>query len=97
MCMRAENCFPNSSQQFAESWIARYVGAKYQRVGKTPNQLFCLDVTSIGDGRANHEVVLTGVTIEKRLEPSQQRCEKRDALSTAESFKRIRKSFRQNE
>src|ERR1044072_602593 len=97
MCMRAENCFPNSFQQFAESRIARYVGAKYQRVGKTSDQLFGLDVTSIRDGRPNHEILLTGVTIEKSLEPGQQRCEKRDAFTTAERFKRIRKSFRQDE
>jgi hypothetical protein len=46
------------AEQFAETWIAGEVGAQHQGVGKEPDQVFHFRPVAIGNGRADHHVLL---------------------------------------
>ncbi len=76
------------SEQLAERRIAREVRAQHERVHEEADQALDLDAAAIGDGRADHDVVLAGVAVQKRLERRERRHEQGRALAPAELHQR---------
>ena len=82
-------------QELAETRIARHVRAHDQTVDEEADQVLDLAVVAVGDGRADHDVVLPGVAMKQCLKRGQQRHEQCDPLPLAEFLEGLCQPLRQ--
>ena len=85
----AERVFAHTPKQSAKRRVACQVTAENQRVDEETNQILQIQLVSACDDRADQDVFLVGVTVQKRLEGRQQSHEKGDALLTGQVFERL--------
>ena len=78
----AERVFAYTLKQSPERRVACQVTAENHRVDEETNQVLQIQLVSACDHRADQDVFLAGVTVQKRLEGRQQSHEKGDALLT---------------
>ena len=71
-------------QQLAERRVAGQVGLQDERVHEAADQSLRLDPRPVGHGRADDEVLLTGVAVEQGLECREQGHEERGALAAGQ-------------
>ena len=82
MGKRAERVFAHTPKQSAERRVACQITAENQRVDEETNQVLQVQMVSARDDRADQDVFLAGVPVQKRLEGRQQSHEKGDSLLT---------------
>ena len=80
----AQRDLANAMQQRAEARVAREAGPQGQHVHEVADQSLHLGPTTVGDRRADHDVVLAAVAMEQGLERGQQQHERRHPLAAAE-------------
>ena len=71
MLVRVQNNFANMLEQRSETWIAGEVCAQHQRVDEESDKFFSFDTASAGDGCADDDVVLSGMTEQESFEGCQ--------------------------
>ena len=76
---------PHPRQKLASRGIARQVGAQHQRVDEEADQPLQLAAGTVGDGRAEDDVVLAGVAVHEGLKGGEQGHEERDAVLPREA------------
>src|SRR5580704_14613308 len=83
-------------QQLPESRIALHVGANEHSVGKGTDQTICANSLAAPDNHPDHNVGLSGVPREQRLESRQQRFKWRCVLALAQFLQRFAQTRRQH-
>ena len=66
------NTLPHSPQQFSKGQSTGNIGSQNQGIHEESDQSLELGSIAIGDGRADHDIVLPGVAMEQRLKRRQE-------------------------
>src|SRR3972149_7683580 len=77
------------TEQLPECGIARKIGTQRQGIGEESDQPLNLTSIAVGNRRAYHDVVLSGVSVQHSLEGRQQGHEQSDPLLTAKGLERF--------
>ncbi len=88
MRVGAEGGLAHLGEQLAEGHVQSELGAKREGVDEEADDAFELGLTTVGDGRADDDVVLSGVAGEEDVEGGQQHHEGSHTLAAAEGAKR---------
>ena len=75
MRQRGDDRFPDLSEQLRKSRALGDLGTQHQRIDETSDQAFELRVATSGNGNADAQIVLTGISIQKRLIGAEQQHE----------------------
>src|SRR5579863_9534801 len=89
MGVRSHTHIPYPVQQLLETGIPREVSAQDKSVHKKSNQALDLQSITVGDWRADNEVVLIGIAMQQDLERRQQGHEQGNAFLATQRLQPI--------
>ena len=92
-----EVALAHPGQQLTEAGVARDIGAQHERIEEQPDQGLGFGELAVGAGRADHDVVLTGVAGQQHREHGLHDHEQRGVLGPPQVLERFRQLGRQQE
>src|SRR5215471_1534759 len=79
----AESHLSDTSQQLPKCRVSGGVRSQHQSIHKESDEVFQLNLSAVGNGRANHNVLPAAVAREQNLKGCQEHHVKRHSLTTA--------------